>query len=436
MQATQGHKKRKNKQGKKIAELGIDESISQRDIFLIIAVALLIIYIVAQCAISSCAVYVRFPETYTWSELMINYQGGFIRRALLGEILWQTKEICDLRITAIFLIYECFLVYYFILYKKLTNAYDKYLTFFLFASPVLMIFLPINSMNAFKKDVFVLVALLLQFHCISQYIQHQISAYKTYAYTFILFVIGTLIHEILIFYTLLPALLLWQEEYKRGRGVLSFISIGAVIALVTLLIWLHFGTNEQVAMISQSWESFLGKPEGSLNYKAVAWLDKGLSEAWKNFARVDNPLLNVFITFIAFLLAAIPLLIVYHSYGAKKSIQEYFTIPYRSSFLGIALIFPFSLFVIIIDHGRVISFTMMYYLFFLVTMQEVCPQRESVKYANVINRLLRSNKLRAIVLFCVLLYACTWRVIPVNPVKILQFSMPMRELLRALGLWS
>ncbi|MBN9000343.1 MAG: hypothetical protein J0H54_13435, partial [Rhizobiales bacterium] len=33
--------------------------------------------------------YNSFPDTYVWSELMLNYQGGLVKRALLGEIAFQ-----------------------------------------------------------------------------------------------------------------------------------------------------------------------------------------------------------------------------------------------------------------------------------------------------------------------------------------------------------
>ena len=32
--------------------------------------------------------YLKFPNTYTATEWLINYQGGFIRRGFLGEILF------------------------------------------------------------------------------------------------------------------------------------------------------------------------------------------------------------------------------------------------------------------------------------------------------------------------------------------------------------
>ncbi|MFI3270971.1 MAG: hypothetical protein R3Y11_02555 [Pseudomonadota bacterium] len=410
----------------------------QRDTLLIVAVALLLIYVFSQCIISSIAFYFKFPDDYAWTELMINYRGGFIRRGLLGEFLWQIKEVFDLRIAAMFLIYECFIIYYFVLYKKLTQAYDKYLVFFLCASPALFIFLPINSINAFKKDSFILVALLLVFHFISQYMQQKISTCKVYAYTFFLFILGTLIHEILIFYILLPAMLLWQEEYKKGRGAIAFVAIGFVIASTTLFVYLNFGTTEHRFAIAQSWESFLCLPEGVLNDSdsAITWIDKDIEYAWSHMRTGLAFFINTLSTIIAFCLSMIPIGVLYYTYNVRKSIQTYFTIPFYQFFLGIALIFPLSLFFMITDHGRVISFSAIYYVLFFLTMQEVRPQSPHVQYRKLINSMQLNNKLRAKVLLGILLYGCTWRVISVSTDIILQFSMPMRELLRALGLWS
>jgi hypothetical protein len=37
----------------------------------------------------------HFPLSYTWTELMINYQGGFVRRGLLGELAFQLNPFIE-----------------------------------------------------------------------------------------------------------------------------------------------------------------------------------------------------------------------------------------------------------------------------------------------------------------------------------------------------
>lgn len=179
-------------------------------------------------------------------------------------------------------------------------------------------------------------------------------------------------------------------------------------------------------------------PEGVLNDSdsAITWIDKDIEYAWSHMRTGLAFFINTLSTIIAFCLSMIPIGVLYYTYNVRKSIQTYFTIPFYQFFLGIALIFPLSLFFMITDHGRVISFSAIYYVLFFLTMQEVRPQSPHVQYRKLINSMQLNNKLRAKVLLGILLYGCTWRVISVSTDIILQFSMPMRELLRALGLWS
>ncbi|MFI3270972.1 MAG: hypothetical protein R3Y11_02560 [Pseudomonadota bacterium] len=448
MQTIQGHKKVKNRKHNKNATsiqskpsvpttIEVAPPKEERDILLCIAVALLFVYVLANIFIGSVVFFYTFPEQYAWSELMINYQAGFIRRGLIGDILWQTKEVFDFRFTAMLLVLMCLIVFYILMYKKLINAYDKYLVFFLCASPTLLIFLPVNLAELFRKDIFILTALLLQFDFISQYIQQKISTYKVYTFVLILFLVGTLIHEILIFFTLLPALLLWQEECKRGRGAFAFIGIGVVLATVTLFIGMHLGTREQAEIIAQSWESLLELPQGLLiskNY-ALEWFGTDIHYLWNEMSLGRALWLGAFYTTIAFFLGALPLIVVYYAYDFKGSIKNYFTIPYYPFFLIFALIFPFCLFIMLLDHGRVVFFTMSYYLFFFITMQEISPKKKRVEYITFINHLLQNCKFYCFILCLVLLYACTWRVVTYRHEHILQVSMPMKALLISLDIF-
>src|SRR5690242_14286034 len=42
----------------------------------------------------------RFPVDFTWAEILLNYQTGFVRRGLLGEIYFQLDELAPVRTLA------------------------------------------------------------------------------------------------------------------------------------------------------------------------------------------------------------------------------------------------------------------------------------------------------------------------------------------------
>ena len=67
----------------------------------------------------------KYNNTVEWtiSEWLINYQGGFTRRGLIGEIIFQLSKIFSLTIRELILIFQLttYLIYYVLVYKFLKN---------------------------------------------------------------------------------------------------------------------------------------------------------------------------------------------------------------------------------------------------------------------------------------------------------------------------
>ena len=51
-------------------------------------------------------------DPYSYNELFVNYQSGFIRRGLLGEIAWQLKTIFQIEFINFFFNFILFNSYY------------------------------------------------------------------------------------------------------------------------------------------------------------------------------------------------------------------------------------------------------------------------------------------------------------------------------------
>lgn len=103
--------------------------------------------------------FTNFPRSYTWSELVINYQGGFIRRGLIGEVAFQLNGVIQARyFLSILPTVLYFLVIWFIVCREKKIDF-KSLIFLL--SPATILF-PVYDFNAFaRKDVFILAAFVL-----------------------------------------------------------------------------------------------------------------------------------------------------------------------------------------------------------------------------------------------------------------------------------
>ena len=118
--------------------------------------------------ISTCYFYLHlndliFVKYYAYNELFINYQAGFIRRGLLGEIFWQINSFFSVKplifFSYLFFILHLAQIYLFIkIFKVYKESYFIY--FLIFLSPALILF-PIYEVNLyFVKDIIIKLSIL------------------------------------------------------------------------------------------------------------------------------------------------------------------------------------------------------------------------------------------------------------------------------------
>ena len=66
----------------------------------------------------------EFPVKYTFTDWLINYEGGFVRRGLLGHIVFELSKLLNIQIKFLILIFQIsiyliyFLLFFFIIIKK------------------------------------------------------------------------------------------------------------------------------------------------------------------------------------------------------------------------------------------------------------------------------------------------------------------------------
>ena len=102
---------------------------------------------------------------YAFNELFINYQAGFIRRGLLGEIAWQLNKIFLIEPRVFFsflflIIYFFQIILFFNLFKKFIIS--KVFFIFIFFSPSLLLFHIYSPDLFFLKDA--IIKLVFLFH--------------------------------------------------------------------------------------------------------------------------------------------------------------------------------------------------------------------------------------------------------------------------------
>ena len=105
---------------------------------------------------------------YTQIEWLINYQGGFVRRALLGEVINQYYNLTNgpyLRIIQIFslIIYSTILYYFYKTVKKIFKE-NTFLGLILLLSPASIMFSIFDTEAFCRKEIFILALIFYHSH--------------------------------------------------------------------------------------------------------------------------------------------------------------------------------------------------------------------------------------------------------------------------------
>lgn len=134
----------------------------------------------------------------TISEWMINYQGGFTKRGVIGEICFQVAQFFNIKLRFVIFLFQSIIysVYIVMIYKYLKNININYLILFVIFSPIFIIY-PVAEIEVLaRKELFIFIGFLL-------FLNFSSNRYKDNAslsYNFIVLPILCLIWEPVIFF--------------------------------------------------------------------------------------------------------------------------------------------------------------------------------------------------------------------------------------------
>lgn len=208
-------------------------------------------------------------ETYTWTELLINYAAGFIRRGLVGRVAYYFSQFISpiffLTLTII-LCYLLQLVLYFVGTRSLPTA--EWLLFTL--SPTGFLFVIYNFDAYGRKDVYLVVIFMVAYLLIQKRVRLRIA----FPVILALYEVGALIHEYALFYFPFILALLLITERDRPSWVKWLLSGVGTLFLIANLVWL-FGLSNQyydLPAIAESWEGLIPNYDLTPQSGALGWL--------------------------------------------------------------------------------------------------------------------------------------------------------------------
>ena len=168
---------------------------------------------------------------YTISEWLINYQGGFTRRGLIGEAIYYFSILTNLNFIKSVVIFQIFfyLLYLLLIFKFFKKSQINYLLLFAIFSPLFLIY-PISELEVLaRKEIFIFIAFLLFTNNIFNF---QKNESLSLIYFSLLLSLCILIWEGVLFYTSFFILILFLKHknlfsknffYKFILGMLPII---------------------------------------------------------------------------------------------------------------------------------------------------------------------------------------------------------------------
>jgi hypothetical protein len=191
------------------------------------------------------------PPNNSMAEWVINYQGGFTRRGLLGEFIFQFSQFFDFQLRKSFLgmqivIYLAYFYFIYILFHKIRYNYIFTLAIF---SPLFFVF-SLTELEALgRKDILMFLAFITNFIIYDKFKNLNYN----YLYFFLSFPIVFLTHEIYIIYICyFLAFFVILEKKINLFFILKIISIFIIIFFFLNLINTNEYSQENLQLLCEN----------------------------------------------------------------------------------------------------------------------------------------------------------------------------------------
>ena len=301
------------------------------------------------------------------SDWLINYSGGFVRRGLVGQIVLEFAYFFSIKLRDAIVIFQIisFVTYYVLVFFLLRRTVTNRLLILSVFSPVFILF-PIAEIEALgRKEIFILLIVILYFFSNIRDIKTQII------FKFFIFPISILIWEpAIIFYPylLLIDLVVFKINKLNKNLIWLFLSY-LVVFLVTIFVYLNSISSENFDLM----RNILINDFGENCYMSCLFVgnqsQNSLMELANANAAIVKPLHIIRYTLIV-LIGFYPLFNLL-KISKLNNKELFFLSNYKNLLFPFIVVFSPSLFLYILmyDWGRIVhisySFMLLSYIFLL-----------------------------------------------------------------------
>ena len=335
------------------------------------------------------------------AEWLINYQGGFGRRGLLGELFTQLSLIFDYPIRKIILyfLYVIFIAYYLLVYLFFRNIKTNYIIIISLLSP-LFILSPLAELEALgRKDI--LIPLFFLFYC---NLYNRLNLFGLSLILLLFYTILLLTHEVSIFY--LPffyLLLTFKIEKLTIYKIITLIFIALIFFFIIYILSNSSHSPEAIKIMCERMKNILNDKCGMGAYV----LNRSLKHNIAELGGLNS--IHLIRNFFIFILGYSALIILIQSSKFNKSknniLNKFFNLKLLIFLTFLPTLIPFA---IAVDWGRWfnLSYTMLILFYFFCIKNEKIFLNENSKIINYLTKRFFKNKTNFFIIVFILCF--TW----------------------------
>jgi len=345
-------------------------------------------------------------NNWTMSEWLINYQGGFTRRGLLGDIAFNLAIFFNLKIRfVVFLLQAIFYSLFLILvYNFLKNIKINLLSRLAIYTPIFLLFPLAETESLVRKEILIFILFIIFLNLASNKFKKKYCNF----YIFFIFPISFLIWEPIIFLFPVIFFILYLKNYQKYLFktflIVSFISLPSIIIFFfTILTPLsEIGHDKMCESLMVNFKENCGMSLSMLKSKST--ITQQFTDVIPLY-KIEYFIRYIFILFIGFL----PLFII--SYNSSFTNKKIKLINYFKSFFSLLILLLCLVpvfFAAMLDWGRVtnIVYTISVLLFFFLFKNKYIFTVQSKIYLSI-NNFLNKKNYYYIIFF---LYSFCWNI--------------------------
>jgi len=195
-------------------------------------------------------------DAWQYGEWLINYQYGFVRRGLMGEIIFLFSNLFanNIQVSFLIIISTICILYYYFSYQLLKQIKFNFIHLFILFSPLYFFFFVVISKVGVKKEVLLYIFYIIYLLHLSSK-NYNLSNNWKYFFTYFLLLFN---HELAFFYLpylVLPLLfVIKKKDFRNFIFQIFFLVSGSL--LIIIILYFNKGTIDHTLTICQSLETY------------------------------------------------------------------------------------------------------------------------------------------------------------------------------------